>query len=131
VFDFIRFVFRNPSYVTKHARRANETRKAMDDFRTMNGECAWCGRTKNLDVHHIVPVSVEPESAADPLNMLMLCRKPACHQIIGHNGDFARRYVVNAEEVCRDSGQQVVLVKGRPPAPSKACSHNERAGDHN
>lgn len=106
VMDFIRYVMRNPSQVTKHARRANGVRKAMDKFREENPYCAWCGRDKKLEVHHIEPVSVAPEKAADFSNMIMLCRKPPCHQVIGHEGHFGGRYVENVKELCEN--QQAV-----------------------
>ncbi len=110
MFDFIRFVSRNPSYITKQARRANTTRKAMNYYRASHTECAWCGRSKKLEVHHIIPVSVAPGLADQQSNMIMLCRKPACHQIVGHDGDFGRRYVANVREICEDDAQQVVSV---------------------
>lgn len=103
MFEFARFAVRNPSYVTKNARRTWSVRKSMKEFRAMpkNQYCWWCGRNKKLEVHHIAPVSVAPEFAGDKTNMIMLCRKPACHQIIGHDGDFGGRYVENVIEVCR------------------------------
>ncbi len=110
MFEFIRFVVRNPSYVTKNARKAWATRKSMNAFRDKpeNAECGWCGRSKKLEVHHIQPVSVAPDIAADHNNMIMLCRKPACHQVVGHDGDFGRRYVENVKELCDDNNQRVV-----------------------
>lgn len=112
MFEFVRFVIRNPSYVTHNARAAWVTRKSMDKFRGRpeNVECAWCGRDKKLEVHHVEPVSVRPEKAADPENMIMLCRKPACHQIVGHDGDFGGRFVENVREICDDEQQRVVKV---------------------
>jgi len=115
MFEFIRFVIRNPSFVTHNARGAWATRKAMNEFRNRpeNAECAWCARGKKLEVHHVEPVSVSPDKAGDPANMIMLCRKPACHQIVGHDGDFGGRYVANVREICDDRNQQVVrIVKG-------------------
>lgn len=112
MFSFIRFAVRNPSYVTQDVRRAWKTRKAMNEFRTRqeNSVCAWCGRKHRLEVHHIEPVSVSPDKADDPNNMIMLCRKPACHQIIGHNGNFANSYVENVKDICADDKQMVVKV---------------------
>jgi len=105
MFEYIRFVFRNPSYVTESARAQSFVRKAMEEFREQpeNKTCAWCGRDKKLEVHHIIPVSLEPAIAASKQNMIMLCRKPACHQIIGHDGDFGRRYVSNVKELCENN----------------------------
>ena len=113
MFDFIRFVIRNPSYITKNTRRAWKTRKAMKVFRSNpeNARCAYCGREGGLDVHHIEPVSVAPEKANDWRNMIMLCRKRKCHLVIGHEGDFGGRYVENVQEICNK--QRVVKVVSR------------------
>jgi hypothetical protein len=110
VFEFVRYVARNPAEVTRGVRRLWRVRRAMAAFRGRpeNSECAWCGRSRRLEVHHIIPVSVAPDLADDQGNMLMLCRKPACHQVIGHNGDFKSRYVENVLDVCADSERQVV-----------------------
>jgi len=109
-FEFIRYVIRNPTELTRGVRRLFKIRKSVSEFRKWpaNKFCAWCGRDRKLEVHHIVPVSVSPELAGDKKNMIMLCRKPACHQIIGHNGDFRSRYVENVKELCRSGGKRVV-----------------------
>jgi len=98
MFEFIRYVVRNKQY--KKARRAYKTHKVMQQYRSEHTECAWCGRKKKLDVHHLVPVSVAPERADNYSNMIMLCRKPQCHLQIGHNGNYASRYVENVSEIC-------------------------------
>jgi len=107
--DFIRFAIRNPSYVTRNARKSWDTRKAMDAYREKPGNdcCAYCGRDQGLHVHHIVPVSVAPELAADPTNFIMLCGK-GCHLVIGHEGHYGGRYVENVRELCQ--AQKVVRV---------------------
>lgn len=112
MFEFIRFVIRNPSYVTKNVRGAWATRKSMNAFRAMpeNQECAWCGRDKILEAHHIEPVSVAPDKAADHNNMIMLCRKLACHQVVGHDGDFGGRYVENVKAICDNKSQRVLRI---------------------
>lgn len=110
MFEFVRFVYRNPSYVTRHYRQAWATRKSMRKFREAeekNG-CYWCGRTKRLDVHHDEPVSIAPEKAACHDNMTLLCRRPACHQVIGHDGNFKSRYVENVKKVCKGRILRVV-----------------------
>ena len=100
MFEFIKFVFRNKQFTVKKARHAYKTHKAMQKYRADNTQCAWCGRSNKLDVHHKIPVSVAPELAGEYSNMMMLCRKPQCHLQIGHNGNYARRYVENADAVC-------------------------------
>jgi len=112
VFEFVRYLTRNPSEITRGVRRLSRVRRAMREFAALpeNRQCAWCGRAGKLDVHHIVPVSVAPGRADDPWNMIMLCRKPACHQIIGHNGDFSRRFVLNVREICDVRNRRVVRI---------------------
>jgi len=101
MFEFARYVARNPSEVTRGFRRLWKVRKAMRLYREVNQPlCAWCGRSSKVEIHHIEPVSVAPDKAHLWSNMIYLCRKPACHQVIGHDGDFKNRYVENVDEVC-------------------------------
>jgi 5-methylcytosine-specific restriction endonuclease McrA len=72
-------------------------RKAMEAHRRAFPACVACGASP-VEVHHIVPVAVAPEAAADPDNLLSLCER--CHIVHGHAGDPAcRRYVENVEIV--------------------------------
>ncbi len=45
--------------------------------------CAACGTKKDLDVHHIIPVSVNPQRELDPTNLVTLC-SARCHLVFGH-----------------------------------------------
>ena len=45
--------------------------------------CQVCGAIKNLNVHHIIPVSVDPSKEDDPDNLITLC-EDKCHLIFGH-----------------------------------------------
>jgi 5-methylcytosine-specific restriction endonuclease McrA len=98
-FEWSGLVRRNPSYVTTQARASWEVAKAMKAFASENTFCAWCGRTKRLQVHHIIPVSVAPERAADVTNMIMLCGK-RCHITVGHAGHFRNSYVPDVWSLC-------------------------------
>ena len=109
MFDFIRFVHRNPIRKMLKWRQMSAVRKAMDKYRKEHTTCAWCGRTKKLEVHHIIPVSVQPIMADNPENMIMLCRKPPCHQVVGHNGNFATRYQEDVRELCEQHRTVKVL----------------------
>jgi len=100
IFEFFRSIVRNPTLATKHARRLTAYHRAIRNFRKTHKACAWCGRTNRVDVHHIKPVSVAPELAEDENNMIMLCRKPQCHLVVGHQGSFRNRYVPNVRELC-------------------------------
>jgi 5-methylcytosine-specific restriction enzyme A len=52
-----------------------------------NNECFVCRRQMDLDVHHIVPVHVDPSRELDPSNLVTLCGK-YCHFIFGHLMDW-------------------------------------------
>ena len=47
-----------------------------------NNQCQYCGTTKNIHVHHIIPVKLEPLFSLDPENGICLCEE--CHYKIGH-----------------------------------------------
>ena len=68
-------------------------------------ECAMCGSRKNLEVHHIVPVQINPKLAAVRTNLITLCDGPngsnsACHRYFGHFGNFRSDYNVYIREQC-------------------------------
>jgi len=55
--------------------------------------CAWCGKTNDIEVHHIIPQAEckrigKPELIYDTNNMVCLCRTggKGCHFYIGHHG---------------------------------------------
>jgi hypothetical protein len=48
--------------------------------------CAVCGDTDSPDVHHVVPVHVDPARELDPTNLMTLCRHD--HWVWGHYCDW-------------------------------------------
>jgi 5-methylcytosine-specific restriction endonuclease McrA len=51
--------------------------------------CAACGGTKMLQVHHIVPVHIDPSLELDLNNLITLCMGPKeCHLNVGHKGSW-------------------------------------------
>jgi 5-methylcytosine-specific restriction endonuclease McrA len=72
-------------------------RKAMELHRKMFPFCeCGCGLAP-VDIHHIIPVSVDPSKAADPRNLISLHEE--CHIAHGHAGDKScRHYVPNIRE---------------------------------
>lgn len=48
--------------------------------------CACCGKTKNLNVHHIIPVHINPDLELEKSNLIILCenRTLNCHLVFGH-----------------------------------------------
>lgn len=107
MFEYAGFVKRNPLYALKNWRNQSKVRKAILDYRRLNNNCEWCGRTNRLQVHHIIPVSVDPLAAAAPLNFTLLCIPD--HLRIGHNGDYRRRYEGNIFDLY--DRRSVMLIK--------------------
>lgn len=99
-FEFAVFVKRNPLYATKNWRRLSLVRKNMLEYRRLNPACEWCGRTKNLNVHHIIPVWAQPMLAWVKSNLVVGCRK--CHLYVYHNGNYATRYEPDILEMMID-----------------------------
>ena len=52
--------------------------------------CQACRGEKRLEVHHVIPVHVDPTRELDPRNLLTLCEAPGrhCHLIFGHAYDW-------------------------------------------
>lgn len=56
-------------------------------------ECQACGAVEHLQVHHVVPVHVDPSRELDDDNLISLCEPPGpggCHLSIGHLGSWRR-----------------------------------------
>lgn len=92
--------FKRGGITSLGARDTREYRKAMKEYKKENPFCAYCGRSLAVDVHHKLPVSVAPERAADKQNMITLCRKPKCHLIVGHMGNY-KMHNSKVEEICK------------------------------
>lgn len=52
--------------------------------------CKRCGRTSDLEVHHIVPFHLDSGSELDPDNLITLCESAGsqCHLRNGHLGNW-------------------------------------------
>lgn len=61
--------------------------------------CIACGRSKELQVHHVIPVSVDKSKECDPENLVTLCADP-CHLVFGHLMDY-HRHNPHVREDCR------------------------------
>lgn len=62
-----------------------------EEYLKEHPECAVCGGTKKLEVHHIEAFHTSPEKELDPKNLISLCEgNPTvnCHCHFGHLGDF-------------------------------------------
>jgi hypothetical protein len=81
------------------ARQTTEYRHAMAAYRAAHPACEWCLRPGGIEVHHVLPVHVDPDRAADTNNMVALCER--CHLVVGHAGNFASCWVPNLKEVVK------------------------------
>lgn len=57
-------------------------------------KCCACGRGDELEVHHKIPVHVQPSLELDESNVMTLCARSNwfCHYLIGHNGTSWQDY---------------------------------------
>jgi len=72
--------------------------------------CAWCGKTDNIEVHHIIPQEEcrrmgRMDLIRNTNNMICLCRTDGkgCHFYIGHHGKHLKFIFTNVMEVIRAS----------------------------
>ena len=101
MFDHIRFLWRNRGATLRLGPRDTAAyKRAMAAYLAVHPVCQFCGKPGGkVEVHHVIPVSVDPTKAADVTNMVTLHRKPDCHMVVGHLGNF-RDYNSNVARVC-------------------------------
>ena len=76
------------------------TREVQPELRSMvlerdEHKCVKCGSTKDLQCHHILPISIEPLLSADIDNCVILCKE--CH-IEVHKKDGCKYSQLNVKE---------------------------------
>lgn len=71
--------------------------------------CAACGSCLKPEVHHIVPVHLDPDRELDPDNLITLCDK-YCHLIFGH----LMNYKSYNKNVVEDAKVYYNRIKHRP-----------------
>lgn len=67
--------------------RSSQWSSVRKEHLKYQSECQACGRTKDLEVHHIEPFNINPSRELDPTNLITLCSK-GCHLIFGHLMDY-------------------------------------------
>jgi 5-methylcytosine-specific restriction endonuclease McrA len=85
----IRFAIRSPRWQTIRKEHLKKQPR-----------CQACGKRKDLEVHHIVPVHMNPEKELDPSNLITLCSN-SCHIMFGHLMDF-KSYNLKVKEDCAE-----------------------------
>lgn len=71
----------------RYASRSSLWGSIRKEFLLKNNKCAACGRKKDLEVHHIIPVHINPSLELDQDNLITLCAS-SCHILFGHLMDF-------------------------------------------
>jgi len=94
----IRLAFRSPKWF-------NVRKQHLEN----NPTCAACGKNKKLEVHHKVPVHINPERELDPSNLVTLCADP-CHIVFGHLLDW-KSWNIDVEE---HSSVYLKCIKNKP-----------------
>jgi 5-methylcytosine-specific restriction protein A len=76
-----------------------------DAFIEKRKECFVCGSKKNLEVHHIVPFSDNPDLELVEDNLIILCESKKygvnCHLFFGHVGN----YKFSNENILKDASE--------------------------
>jgi 5-methylcytosine-specific restriction endonuclease McrA len=73
----------------RYAKRSPKWPSVRKTHLENNNTCSACGRSKNLEVHHIKPVHLFPELELDADNLITLCADP-CHIVFGHFMNFKK-----------------------------------------
>jgi hypothetical protein len=72
-----------PRYILEARARSSQWKKVRAQHLLKESACVACGRVHDLEVHHIIPVSVDPTLELDENNLITLCASP-CHRVFGH-----------------------------------------------
>lgn len=72
-----------PRFILEMQERSSQWRRVRAEHLKKEPVCQACGRSRELDVHHVIPVSFDPNKELDPNNLITLCSSP-CHIVFGH-----------------------------------------------
>jgi hypothetical protein len=95
------------------AERSGKWPAVRDAYLAGHPTCEACGvggPKADLDIHHILPVSLWPEKELDPSNLITLCNQHHCHLMIGHLGDYDAYNPLVRE----DAAALLAKIKSRP-----------------
>ena len=91
------YVYQGPQQEVQQGAHHGESRsphwpKVRAEHLKLHPECAACGQTDKLQVHHIIPFSFDPSKELDPDNLITLCVDGPghmnCHLLWGHSGNY-------------------------------------------
>jgi HNH endonuclease len=72
-----------PRQILEMRQRAGQWRAIRAAHLAKEPACAACGRTGDVIVHHVIPVSFDASKELSETNLLTLCNYP-CHIVFGH-----------------------------------------------
>jgi hypothetical protein len=72
-----------PKQILAMRQRASQWKQLRAEHLLKEPRCAACGRSTELAVHHVIPVSFDESRQLDPGNLITLCAQP-CHIVFGH-----------------------------------------------
>lgn len=90
------------------SNRSNDWTRVRKEFLKQNNSCKACGKTTNLEVHHIEPFHINPSRELDITNLITLCSSH--HLVFGHLMDW-KSWNIN---VIQDCEEYLNKVKNRP-----------------
>lgn len=93
----------------RYANRSPKWSSLRKKYLNSNPACAVCGSTIKPEVHHIVPVHIDPNKELDEDNLITLCDK-YCHFIFGHLMNY-RSWNPN---ILKDARYYCSQIKNRP-----------------
>jgi len=74
------------------AERSREWSRVRAAHLVLHSECAVCGISSDLQVHHIKPFHLDPSLELDSDNLITLCTSKNwvfnCHFLVGHCSNF-------------------------------------------
>jgi len=73
--------------------------KAKRTYVKEYNECAICNYKKKLEVHHVIPVHVDPLLSCEQDNFITLCRD--CHFTFGHFHNFRKYWNPSIKEFAK------------------------------
>lgn len=76
-------IFSQTISIFSFSKRSSQWPKIRKKYLEKNPNCAICGSKVKPEVHHIIPVHVDPSKELDESNLITLCDK-YCHFIFGH-----------------------------------------------
>lgn len=107
MFNFIFRIFsNNPKFYIQRSSQWPKVRKKHIEKQPC---CMACGSCKKPQVHHIVPVHLDPSKELDPNNLITLCGKH-CHFVFGH---FMSYHSWN-ENIIEDAEEYLEKINNRP-----------------